>query len=243
MEKKCNIHIITVGTSILRNLENLYKECQEKQDKKCIDTLTEKVLVEPYTLSAELNALKEDLEKNQVTKTFLITSDTQEGLVTSNIIKNVLEKKWSIDSEIIKIKHLGLIFEEGVKNLLEEIGKIIHEAKKKNCKTHINLTGGFKPESAMAYLAACLLNADTVYYIHETMRTKSILPTIPIQFRKDVVELIEKIKNKETCIEWMTTIKWQEIDYLVDHGIAHREDGGCRLRKHALVLLELERER
>ena len=138
-----------------------------------------------------------------MTKTVLLSRDTVEGEFTANIIKQVLLSKWGIKSIVIRVKFLGLIFEEGVTNLLDEIEKQVYEAKKNVCRIHINLTGGFKPESAMAYLVACLLNVDTVYYVHESMKTKSSLPIIPVFIRNDTVALIDKVRDKENCVDWI----------------------------------------
>jgi len=89
----------------------------------------------------------------------------------------------------------------GIANLGAAIIRDVIALRNKGLDTYINLTGGFKPESGIALLAAAASGAQAAYYIHESFREVVWLPlptlTIDRERLKKLAQLIETITQSE----------------------------------------------
>ncbi len=214
--------ISTVGTSILTNVvENnneraeLYnnsncrykEECSESAIK-LIDKLKEKALErlsqnleseKLRRLSAELNGIYGLFIETKISKQdfhFLITTDTYQGRICGEILKQFLVQK-GIDVDIYAPPELTTKtkynFEQGIKNLLKWCDENLTGYKQSGYEIIFNLTGSFK--SLQGYMnTIAMFYADKIIYIFESEKAELIeIPKLPVEIDN---EIIEKHKEK-----------------------------------------------
>jgi len=206
------VHIVTVGTSVLRNAQGLVSEkCRDEIRRllssteggeagslspRCREEVKEALPRNPYSMSAELNAMKNFLEKNSPREKnslrrlsiVLYATDTVPGQVAAGILKEYLSSVMP-NARIMKktVQNLGKNFWDGIVHLMREIITDVKRFKSKHATIYINATGGFKPETAAAIIAASLAGAHAVYYIHERMRQPVWIPLIPLRVDKGIL--------------------------------------------------------
>ncbi|MEM2480888.1 MAG: putative CRISPR-associated protein [Candidatus Hadarchaeales archaeon] len=175
-------HIVTVGTSLLLNAKKKYPEPSDEQ-------LLEFVKSDPKAASAELNTILPQLEamKDKQHRVYLLHSDTEEGRRCASILKSFLEGLGlRLSAEVREVPKLGeeKEFKKGLANLLEGVVEIIRGHYPED-RVFIYATGGFKPETAIAFLAGNLPGLGApVFYIHEKFREVVRLPALPLSFRR-----------------------------------------------------------
>lgn len=199
-----NIHIISVGASILTNY-NREKDNKElpsiDEDAKFENILTDKnkfnnilefVRRDPFKASAELNALKSFIESNEINEVHLVVTDTFVGKITSEIIKTILKERDILSSEKVipgyykdKARNEAdaeFKFVNGLSKLRDSLLSFI-KSKKTDSQNHIyiNATGGFKPEILILMLVGSLTKSR-VYYIHEFFKGIIYLPPVFLPF-------------------------------------------------------------
>jgi len=96
----------------------------------------------------------------------------------------------------IEVKELGSSenFTRGLANLLEHVVNLIRQHYAEGDRVFVHASGGFKPETTMAFLAANLPTTGApVFYVHESFREVIRLPALPIRPRKrrKFVELMD----------------------------------------------------
>jgi len=209
------VHIITTGTSIIRNLANdefLEPELRAKfkawafakpgssEDIEAGNAASygkiefrrayERLLVDPRRFSAELNGMWDYLMRNKVNIAYLISTDSGACEFCAKILQKYLTEQKRVEAIVHRVTDLGRDFEIGLFNLVDYLVKLIKEHKSKGDSIFINATGGFKPETAILYVIASLLGANAIYYIHETMKRRVDLPTLPILLQKSALETL-----------------------------------------------------
>ena len=159
------------------------------------------VLESPKAMSAELNTcldvLREGFELRRVQLIYLFHTDTWIGRLCGGVLYRFFEEVSVRDfdglvacQEPVEVEGLGdsRRFREGLANLLGLIAEYIASFKKMGDRVLIHATGGFKPESAMALLAANLPGLGApVLYIHEYFREVVRIPAIPLSPRLERV--------------------------------------------------------
>lgn len=213
-----NIHIISVGASILTNYNHEKDKIELPsidEDSKFENVLTDKtkfnkilefVKKDLYKASAELNALKLFIAGKEIDEVHLVVTDTFVGKITSRIIKTVLsEKNINASEKIIPGYYKDRAkdeseaeskFIEGLSNLRDSLLSYIKEKKQNpDNKIFINATGGFKPEIMILMLVGSLTNSE-VYYIHEFFRKIIFLPPIFLPFiNRKINDALNEINN------------------------------------------------
>lgn len=188
------IHIISLGTSIITNYSRKVKELPPvSEDKKFKQALVEPLLnyVEsnPYEASAELNALKEFLEKKDVHEVHFILTETNVSRICGKVLEKYLR---SLGIKVSGKKPIPGYYSESpddydraAENFVEGLGKLRDNlidyirSKRKETATEvlINATGGFKPEVVILSLVGSLTGCR-VYYIHEFFKRAIFLPPV-----------------------------------------------------------------
>ena len=180
------VHIVTVGTSLLNNAKRTMGKEPSEQDLLSFVQKEE----DPRKASAELNTLLPLLEERREDQhwVYLLHSDTKEGRLCASVLKQFLTGlELRLFSKCVEIKCLGdpKTFKRGLANLLEEIVKLIRNHYASNDRVFVHATGGFKPETAVAFLAANLPGSGApVFYVHESFREVIRLPALPIWPRR-----------------------------------------------------------
>ena len=153
--------------------------------------------------SAELTTLElflsySNLSYNDV-RIYLYRSDTSVGLLITNVLEHYLQGKGSI-VETIEVKGFGTAktldeFQEGMVDLMTKIIRITKGIKANNSrdKVYVLASGGFKPETTAAVIAALLAEVDGIYYVYEYNRELVRIPAIPLAIRHNVLDLLDKI--------------------------------------------------
>ena len=138
---------------------------------------------EPYMASAEFNAARWRLGVPPRCPSgvvfVLYASDTIAGQLAAETLGGYLEGI-GCQARVEVVKGLGHRLWEGVAELARRI--ICHTdcLAAQGCRVYVNPTGGFKPESAAAVLAAGLAGATAAYYVHEAMREPVFIPFPPL---------------------------------------------------------------
>ena len=203
-------HIILVGASVLVNayrkgvirldlprLEESLRNEQINMEEMVADVL-KFVSTDCRKASAELNTcmdlIIEGHNRGLQQWVYLLFSDTKVGELCVKILKrflddfsrNNLDHMLSIPG-VVKIEHLGdpNMFGDGLANLFTKIIKIVSAHKAQGDKVFIHASGGFKPETAIAVLAANTpMGGVPVFYVHEHFNRVVRIPAIPVDFRQ-----------------------------------------------------------
>ena len=203
-------HIILVGASIVSNafrdgaiLEDA-RQLEEKlnMDPNLHDYLAEKLYgyleQDCKKASAELNTCLDLIVEGHMSGKqqwcHLLASETNIGRLCSQVLTRYLRvfSSGKLDGKLSVleptfIKHLEdpEKFTDGLANLFEEIVKLITYHKSKGDVAFVHATGGYKPEIAIAILAANSPGAGApTFYIHEHFNQLIRIPALPITFRK-----------------------------------------------------------
>lgn len=210
-------HIVTVGTSVLRNavqrgalppeiLSKVKAWAQapplSKDDVEAGEAarrggeefraLLQLLASEPRVYSAELNAMWPYLERKSVSAAALLASDSGASHLCASLLEEYLRGS-GVECEVHRVPELGRSFETGLYNLLDAVVSLSAKYRGRGLSVYLNVTGGFKLETAVLYLAASLVGADRVYYIHEAMREVVELPALPLTVDSRFAEALKKL--------------------------------------------------
>jgi len=152
--------------------------------------------------SAETNSLSRLLKKYSDAKLQFIHSDTEEGRLCSKALARHFESQGhSVETiqvndlkyEASRFKHLGL------RQLVNQLARVIENNSRQDLRTIINATGGFKAEVAYATLVALMYHehVEATYYIYEGFRDIVELPALPISLD------VKHWKQYEDLFEWL----------------------------------------
>jgi putative CRISPR-associated protein (TIGR02619 family) len=190
------LHIITVGTSILSNFgrikniklppfsdENFWS--QKLEDKTFHEELLKFLEENPKRYSAELNSLLSFLEKRKIEDFgnvyfYLIGTATSSGELCVTVLRNYLKKKGFRDlgepkevygyfKELKEEEDRVESFQRGLRELLNATIRLAKQKHQEGFKIYFNPTGGFKAHVIMLGLASTLTGFP-FYYIHEEFR-------------------------------------------------------------------------
>ena len=165
------------------------------------DALVSFVYMDPRRYSAELNAFLSVIDylgvSSSVHDIVLFASDTSESVWAARVVESVvrdyrLERGNVVgDTLVERVDRLGVDFWPGLTNLLSRLVWHILQGKKRGYdRILVNLTGGFKPESAYSLLAVNIAGADAAYYIHEVSKKPVILPLFRVAPTPDTCRLL-----------------------------------------------------
>ncbi len=255
MEKRA-YHIVTVGTSLLRNAEIIGKglvpdrvlETFSKWARAPVRSLEDaeaggrasegteefeaalQILAsDPYRASAELNAMRPYLEGGGVAAASLLSTDSGAAYFCASVIAKYLRDS-GVEADVHRIPQLGLDFDEGLYNLLDEVARLASEARKRGMPVYLNLTGGFKPETAALYALAPLIGANKAYYVHEFTRSHVELPILPLTIDPAYRRAASRLDQLPPPL----------LRALEENGVVKREGSEYKVRKWVALVLQQE---
>jgi putative CRISPR-associated protein (TIGR02619 family) len=198
------IHIISVGSSIINNYERDIKDpgmpCSGDDyeykiittNKHIKDKVFKYICQNPYKASAELNSLKEFIERKQITEVHPIFTKTFKCDLAYKLLKRYLINKCNIivssgqpisgyyREKKLNPKTACEYFKNDMIKLKENLIRFINRKKDiKQIKLLINATGGFKTETAILVLVGALTDTK-VYYKHEFFQKNIYIPNLLI---------------------------------------------------------------
>jgi putative CRISPR-associated protein (TIGR02619 family) len=174
--------------------------------------------------SAEIKGLVK-MGITQADRVILIASDTVEGRLSAELVKEFLKERELSSKGQVEIKTIaglqatdGAVFQrEGLKNLLAYLVSL------ENDDLILNPTGGYKSVVPYISLIGMLFNKP-VRYIHEDSNDVLTLTNLPVLLNDDLILLVEpKLKRieQETAIpknEWQVGIDYHDhrFDCLIE---------------------------
>ena len=205
--------------------------------------LKELVAWNPRLMSAELNSLLAFIEYHPPLKPsqiYLYHTDTGTGKLCAEIVLSYLKDE-DYQAEIIRVKNLGLNFEQGLIELLNQVGRLIHSKKKQGCRVYLNATAGYKAENAFIALAGWLLKADGIYYMHEAFNAPVMLPSIPVTIEQSALNVAKELRQLGPAPKHILSRRCSEhfIKDLEYKGILHEKEGLVYLKDWVKALLDL----
>lgn len=181
-----DILVLTVGTSLYNNLKKT-NNLMEWDVNKGVEYLRE-IDLETKVAGAEINTVLSLIKDNILVpkKAYLISSNTVDGILASEIIKNIMIEKLKFNEvDIVKVENLNPsnlhdFSKKGLKNLVSEISKIItkHSNVSELCFAPI---GGFKTQIFMVGLMAQIYGISS-YYMYENFKSVTEILPLPISF-------------------------------------------------------------
>lgn len=204
------VHIVLIGASVIANAQRsgligysipelevgLKRDASLRAELSGI--LLEFVKRNPRAASAELNTCIELIvkgyEAGRQQWCYLFSSDTEIGKLCGYVLASYLKEfsREKLDSKLsvkepVSVQFLGTPdrFNDGLANLFEMIVRTILYHKKLGDRVFVHATGGFKPETAIAILAANMPTSGApTFYVHEYFNQIVRIPAMPIAFRR-----------------------------------------------------------
>ncbi|MEG4630699.1 putative CRISPR-associated protein [Microcoleus sp. AR_TQ3_B6] len=170
---------------------DIIKTLKQRAEKKLNDGNT----LEIREASAELNGIyglyEEQLEKGRLDTHYLVTTDTAQGQITANIIKEFLKTKVNF-VDIITPEKLSTAstksFHQGIDDLIDWVDKKVKNFPKPKYDIYFNLVGGFKAlQGCMNTIG--MFYADKITYVFEGQSSKLItIPRLPITVDTNILK-------------------------------------------------------
>ncbi|MEM0272581.1 MAG: putative CRISPR-associated protein [Thermoprotei archaeon] len=222
---KRTLHICTVGTSLLSNIEKGTKKVEEmgfkdwwrlpgddprqeqlsaraKKGDPLFELALEFVRAEGQRASAELSTL---LHPNIVDKTQdevrLYPTYTGNSFFASMVLYVYLrEKGYTVhDPSQTRLMKTQLDFEDefgGVlHSLMDKVGGDIASYSKKGWSVYIHATAGFKAESSFMVIVGSLMGADLILYKHESFSGIVELPTLRLRVDDGLIKELKEFSR------------------------------------------------
>lgn len=126
----------------------------------------------------------------------IYASDTEQGRFISKILREALCRVLNARSCTAAVKVVeGLGAEEEFKTALLRLAAAIRSdftaARREGRLAYLVASGGFKPESTFAVIAAYIAGANGIFYVHESFQKLVDLPMLPLQIKDAVVKYAE----------------------------------------------------
>ncbi|RFA95576.1 putative CRISPR-associated protein [Pyrobaculum aerophilum] len=149
---------------------------------------------EPERCCAELNTVVKAARRwdrlfTGDVKAVFYSSDTAQGKFVASVLERSLCRVLRARQCVAGVKvaeGLGRDFYGGLLKLAHLVKTDVYEARREGRLPYIVATGGYKPESTFAVIAAYIAGALGVFYIHESFNDVVMLPMVPLQLREEL---------------------------------------------------------
>lgn len=185
---------------------------------------------------AEINSIAALNRKGwlDLSRIFFFVSDTSDGEHTGEILKAYYEERSKeLGLQRVKYQRIEQLQDErpwdfrtlGLRNLVREVGKVIHEAGGPSFAA-IDATGGYKAQIAVAALIGVALDID-VYYKHEKFNEIISFPPLPVTLDYDLLgrhgRLISAFEDEGLMTEEETGTIDEELQVLLEQEVINGE--------------------
>ncbi|MEM4160848.1 MAG: putative CRISPR-associated protein, partial [Thermoplasmata archaeon] len=212
------------------SLQEVIKEISTKKSHSVYNHIYKFLKDNPERASAELNALLsyEKIRGKVPKKIYLLITDTGTGILCGTLLQDYLrENNYEVMPPKV-MKGFGIdhtLFDTALASLMHEILSIASVEATYKSKIILNATGGFKPETCFAVIAALLSQKiDVIYYIHESFRTLVFLPTPPLELPPPLKQKLLKLDNYPKSTINLISISDEEVTRLTEKKLI-RDDG------------------
>ena len=201
------LHLVTVGTSILRNASRILPEGPGRElaggcamvppgsgeDEECArladawgpghEEILSLVERDPERLSAELNAMIPWIRAGRASRVILYPTDTGPGRLSAAILRRYLARRLrGVEIAVEPVPGFSgePVWRGGVELYRRVAGELRAWTREEGGVALLNATGGFKPETAYLVLAGTAYGNDraAALYIHELHRKRTVIPLI-----------------------------------------------------------------
>ena len=222
---KKQLHIITVGNSIITNyqkkskVEERIKNAREGDkiwdelinNKVFLTKVFDFILNAPRENSAEINTFERFLEKTRVEHSACTIYLCGTRTASNEIAKSTLERYFKEKGcELLSPKEVsgyfweknfseevaGEEFTKGISELLDTLLRVATKKKGEGYDVVFNPTGGLKPHVITCALAG-FMTASPVYYIHENFEDLVILPPLLYLPRGEEINILKELMEKK----------------------------------------------
>lgn len=224
--------------------------CRYTESKDLMDSLLKFVSLDPRRSCAELAGILgiyEDLRArygriDSITVSLYSTASCTSYLASEVVARHLKSQGMDAVMRVVEAIRSEEEFDEGLASLVDAVSEDIAEYSRRGYRVYVNATPGFKPEVTFLVLAALLLGASSVYYIHEAFRGAVRLPAIPVHIGKSHLALLEKLA-REGGVELSHAYGVMGLteDYvreLEDRYLAYVDEEVLKPRKWVVKLLE-----
>ncbi len=201
---------VTVGTSLLNNAATrkgliprdwaMLAPDDPRQDDVAaapVEPLLSYALAEPEECCAELNTVVKFKRRFPAflsgVRATLYATDTGQGRLCGEVLRrafcHVVGGECSVELSVVE--GFGRDFPAGLLGLAKAIAADIREARRRGEYPYVVATGGYKPESTFAVLAAYMAGALGAVYVHESFRDVVLLPFLPLELHGALREYAE----------------------------------------------------
>jgi putative CRISPR-associated protein (TIGR02619 family) len=225
---------VTVGTSLIANAA-----------KKGVprEGLVEYAVSSPEEASAELNTIVKFARKRPAlfrdVRAVLYASDTEDGRAAGEALSKALCRVLHANvcsAELKAVPGLGVDFHAGLLELAHLVGADVRSARAEGRLAYVVATGGFKPESTFAVIAAYLAGAHGVVYVHESFREVVELPMVPLQLD----ETLARFARGEVDEYAVARRLGVDVQHLEAVRVLKRVDGSRALDDMLAALLDVQ---
>jgi len=255
---KPSFFAITVGTSILANAarEGIVPEAwsrlapddprQEEAERGPVERLVEFAVADPERCCAELNTVAKVAKRwpplFRRARAALYASDTGAGRLAARALEGAFCRAVAklgvaveeCTAEVKVVPGLGRDFSRSLGELARAVARDVKCAKARGMNPYVVATGGYKPESTFAVVAAYLAGALDVFYIHESFRDVVSLGLLPI----DLHPAARQVARGEAEPEDLAKAWGVDPHHLVELGVLAEEARRRTLAPHIAALID-----
>lgn len=267
MGYKC-VHILPVGTSLLRNYANtsegkafvdghgisgwdrlspedpIQRRLCEELRGEAFERLFSYARSNREKASAELSSLLKACAKfgcgASETLVILFATNTCNSILAMDVLGEVLKSSgYNIEKKVMTIVPSVEEFDAAMAEIVE---KVIMEGcryRSQGSRLYVNATPGYKAESAYLTAAALVLGVDAIYYMHDAFNDIVILPVIPLNIDKKYLEMLKSLSEETEASDAERIVGGGYIlRELEISGLVKRTGKGYRTREWVKALLE-----
>ncbi len=159
-----------------------------------VDPFLKFAVEEPERCCAELNTVVKAARRwdrlfaGDVAAVFY-ASDTGQGRFVASVLERAfcqVVRARACRASARVVEGLGRDFYGGLLRLAQVVKSDVVEARRGGRLPYVVATGGYKPESTFAVIAAYIAGAVGVLYVHESFQEVVMLPMVPLQLREEL---------------------------------------------------------
>jgi putative CRISPR-associated protein (TIGR02619 family) len=233
---------VTLGASLLNNaakrglvpqgLDRLRPDDPRQAELEGMDTspLVDYAAGNPEECCAELNTLAKAARRwdalfSDDVRISLYASDTGQGRLVAKVLEKaackVLRAR-TCSASVREIKGLGreAEFQEALLGLAAAIKEDFSKARGEGRLAYLIASGGFKPESTFAVIAAYIAGANGIFYVHETFQKLVEFPMLPLQ----VKEVVARYSRGEADEHMLVAELGLDVHHLEEVGLLAAPD-------------------
>lgn len=209
---------------------------------------------DPRRVSAELNSFfsfieGEGQDKDDVEVMIYTTNTANNRLSVQIMYEYMRDIGYYFTGEPVIVKGFGEgieFFEDGLKNMLDRVVRIIYSKTLQGYDVYVNATAGFKPETTFMVIASLLSRRrpPTVYYMHESFKTPVEIPPISLDLDPKLIDMMRNFLtpvSENQAMEILSKYGRRDVELyrLVENGLLEEKNGLVKTREWLKLLIKL----